>query len=43
MRSCVNAGVDLTMHLIELYRDDALLQTVIPERAAEEGENHADP
>jgi imidazolonepropionase-like amidohydrolase len=29
MRSCVNAGVDLTMHAIELYKDDALLNTIV--------------
>jgi imidazolonepropionase-like amidohydrolase len=29
MRSCVNAGVDLTMHAIELYKDDGLLKTIV--------------
>jgi imidazolonepropionase-like amidohydrolase len=28
MRSCVDAGVDLPMHLLELYKDDALLKTI---------------
>jgi imidazolonepropionase-like amidohydrolase len=29
MRSCINARVDLSMHVTELYRDDALLNTVV--------------
>ncbi len=29
MRSCVNAGVDLNMHMTELYREDALLATIV--------------
>jgi imidazolonepropionase-like amidohydrolase len=29
MRSCINAGVDLTMHVLELYTDEPLLQKVI--------------
>ncbi len=29
MRSCVEAGVDLPMHMLELYKDDALLQEVV--------------
>lgn len=28
MRSCIEAGVDLPMHLLELYKDDALLKTI---------------
>lgn len=28
MRSCINAGVDLTMHVLELHKDEALLKTV---------------
>ena len=32
MRSCVNAGVDLTMHLVELYKDDALLNTIVQKK-----------
>jgi imidazolonepropionase-like amidohydrolase len=32
MRSCVNAGVDLSMHLIELYKDDALLNTIVQKK-----------
>src|SRR5262245_55818188 len=32
MRSCVNAGVDLNMHMTELYRDDALLATIVQKR-----------
>src|SRR5258708_4715729 len=28
MRSCVEAGVDLPMHLLELYKDDAMLKTI---------------
>src|SRR5205085_10971704 len=29
MRSCVEAGVDLPMHMLELYKDDALLKEVV--------------
>src|SRR6059036_2346933 len=29
MRSCINAGVDLTMHVTELYKDDALVRTLL--------------
>jgi len=32
MRSCVNAGVDLNMHMTELYRDDALIATIVQKR-----------
>ena len=32
MRSCVNAGVDLTMHVLELYKDDALLNTIVQKK-----------
>ena len=32
MRSCVNAGVDLNMHMTELYRDDALMATIVQKR-----------
>ena len=32
MRSCVEAGVDLPMHMLELYKDDALLKEVIRKR-----------
>ena len=32
MRSCVNAGVDLNMHMTELYRDQQLLNTIIQKR-----------
>jgi imidazolonepropionase-like amidohydrolase len=32
MRSCVTAGVDLNMHMTELYRDDALLTTIVQKR-----------
>jgi len=28
MRSCIDAGVDLPMHLLELYKDDAMLKTI---------------
>ena len=38
MRSCINAGVDLSMHVTELYKDDALLNT----RGAEEAAHHDD-
>ena len=29
MRSCVDAGVDLPMHLLELYKDDALVKEIV--------------
>jgi imidazolonepropionase-like amidohydrolase len=29
MRSCIDAGVDLPMHMLELYKDDALLKEVV--------------
>ena len=29
MRSCINAGVDLSMHVTELYQDDALVNTLL--------------
>ena len=29
MRSCVDAGVDLPMHLLELYKDEALLKEIV--------------
>jgi imidazolonepropionase-like amidohydrolase len=29
MRSCVEAGVDLPMHLLELYKDDALMKEIV--------------
>ncbi len=29
MRSCVQAGVDLPMHMLELYKDDALMKEVV--------------
>ncbi|HXD74259.1 MAG TPA: amidohydrolase family protein [Vicinamibacterales bacterium] len=29
MRSCVEAGVDLPMHMLELYKDDALLKEIV--------------
>ena len=32
MRSCVNAGVDLNMHMTELYRDQQLLNTIVQKR-----------
>jgi imidazolonepropionase-like amidohydrolase len=32
MRSCINAGVDLSMHVTELYRDDALLNTIVQKK-----------
>lgn len=32
MRSCVNAGVDLNMHVTELYKDDALLNTIVQKK-----------
>jgi imidazolonepropionase-like amidohydrolase len=32
MRSCINAGVDLNMHVTELYKDDALLNTIVQKK-----------
>jgi imidazolonepropionase-like amidohydrolase len=32
MRSSINAGVDLNMHVTELYKDDALLNTVVQKK-----------
>jgi imidazolonepropionase-like amidohydrolase len=32
MRSCINAGVDLNMHVTELYKDDGLLNTVVQKK-----------
>jgi imidazolonepropionase-like amidohydrolase len=32
MRSCINAGVDLSMHVTELYKDDALVNTVVQKK-----------
>ena len=32
MRSCVQAGVDLPMHLLELYKDEALLKMVVQKK-----------
>jgi imidazolonepropionase-like amidohydrolase len=32
MRSCINAGVDLNMHVTELYKDDALFNTVVQKK-----------
>ncbi len=32
MRSCINAGVDLNIHVTELYKDDALLNTVVQKK-----------
>ena len=32
MRSCIEAGVDLPMHLLELYKDDALLKTIVQKK-----------
>ena len=32
MRSCVQAGVDLPMHMLELYKDEATLKLVIEKR-----------
>lgn len=29
MQSCINAGVDLSMHVTELYKDDSLLNTIV--------------
>jgi len=32
MRSCINAGVDLSMHVTELYKDDALLNVLVQKK-----------
>jgi imidazolonepropionase-like amidohydrolase len=32
MRNCVEAGVDLPMHMLELYKDDALLKSVVAKK-----------
>jgi imidazolonepropionase-like amidohydrolase len=32
MRSCIDAGVDLNMHVTELYKDDALLNTIVQKK-----------
>ena len=32
MRSCVQAGVDLPMHMLELYRDDETMKLVLQKR-----------
>jgi imidazolonepropionase-like amidohydrolase len=32
MRSCIDAGVDLPMHVLELYKDDALLKTLVQKK-----------
>lgn len=32
MRSCINAGVDVNNHVTELYRDDALLNTIVQKK-----------
>src|SRR6058998_1178083 len=32
MRSCINAGVDLSMHVTELYKDDALVNTLVQKK-----------
>ena len=32
MRSCISAGVDLSMHVIELYKDDALVNTLLQKK-----------
>ena len=32
MRSCVQAGVDLPMHLLELYKDEALLKVLLQKK-----------
>src|SRR5436309_3133456 len=32
MRSCINAGVDLSMHVTELYKDDALVTTLLQKK-----------
>lgn len=32
MRTCVQAGVDLPMHMLELYKDDATLKIIVQKR-----------
>jgi imidazolonepropionase-like amidohydrolase len=32
MRSCIQAGVDLPMHMLELYRDDATLKMIVQKK-----------
>ena len=32
MRSCINAGVDLSMHVTELYKDDALVNALVQKK-----------
>ena len=32
MRACVQAGVDLPMHMLELYKDDAILKMVVQKK-----------
>ena len=32
MRSCINAGVDLSMHVTELYKDDVLVNTLLQKK-----------
>jgi hypothetical protein len=32
MRSCVQAGVDLPMHLLELYKDEALMKEIVQKK-----------
>jgi imidazolonepropionase-like amidohydrolase len=32
MRSCINTGVDLSMHVTEIYKDDALINTLIQKK-----------
>ncbi len=32
MRSCINAGVDLSMHVTEIYKDPALIATVVQKK-----------
>lgn len=32
MRSCINAGVDLSMHVTEIYKDDALVNTLLQKK-----------
>jgi imidazolonepropionase-like amidohydrolase len=32
MRTCIDAGADLPMHLLELYKDDGLLNTIVQKK-----------
>src|SRR5580765_5838068 len=32
MRTCVQAGVDLPMHMLELYKDDATMKTIVQKK-----------